>query len=205
MLYCLASSVPLMLMALVFNIPLAFNGAFLPGTNLAVLGYVMHAEFLAAASGILIVLPLLFPAGSKRNKWIRMGAFMIVGYFFAWIAYNVDGTSGMIFYALLVFLTFGGGMLFIFDWLTYISRAFLSLLRWSVAIFAYVSWQLYYDLDVEIEAWKHTSDVIPFGAAFFYTLSLVEVLLYPFLTYYLENNVAAEKRQALFMASAAET
>ena len=195
LLYCMASSMPMLLMALVFAWPLLFTNHYFPGTDLSILGYVMHAEFLAVASGILVVLPLLFPVATRVGRFVRMAAFMVIGYCFAWLAYNVDGTSGMLFYALLVFLTFGGGMLLVFDWLNYVTRAFLSLLRWSVAIFAYVSFQLYFDLDVDIEVWKNTRDVLPFGAIFFFTLSLCEVLLYPILTYYLENNVKYEKEQ----------
>lgn len=195
LLYCLASSMPMLLMALVFAWPLLFTTQYFPGTDLSVLGYVMHAEFLAVASGILAVLPLLFPVVSRVGRFVRMAAFMVIVYCFAWLAYNVDGTSGMLFYAMLVFLTFGGGILLVFDWLNYVTRAFISLLRWSVAIFAYVSFQLYFDLDVDIEVWKNTRDVLPFGAIFFLTLSLCEVLIYPILTYYLENSVKYDKEQ----------
>lgn len=192
MVYCLASALPLMLMALVFNFPLATGGRYFPGTDLALLGYLMHAEFLAAASGILVILPLLFPAGAHWVRHLRMAVFIVFGYACAWIAYSVDGTSGMLSYALLVFLTFGGGMLLVFDWLSGVTRAFLSLLRWSVAVFAYMSLQLYFNLDADITLWKNTRAVVTFGALFFYTLTACEVLVYPWLTWYLERNVRQE-------------
>jgi hypothetical protein len=193
--YCLASSLPLLVVALLFNYPLVFPDSYFPGTDLAVLGYIMQAEFLAAASGILIILPLLFKAGSRLGRLLRFAAFMVLGYFCAWVAYAIDGTSGMLYSTLLVFLTFGGGMLFVFDWLSYVTRAFLTLLRWSVAIFAYVSFQLHFDLDIDIAEWRNTPAAISFGAMFFYTLVACEVLVYPLLTWCLENNVRQEKRQ----------
>lgn len=193
--YCLASSLPLLAVALLFNYPLMFPGSYFPGSDLGVLGYIMQAEFLAAASGILIVLPLLFPARSRALRLLRLLAFMVLGYFCAWIAYTIDGTSGMLWYSLLVFLTFGGGMLFVFDWLSYVTRAFLTLLRWSVAIFTYVSFQLHFGLDVDIQSWNNTPAAVPFGALFFYTLVACEVLLYPLLTWYLENNIRQERLQ----------
>lgn len=202
LLYSLASVVPLLFMAMIFNYPLAFPGHYFPGTGLSMLGYIMHAEFLAAATGVLIVLPLLFPVGNRLGWLIRLTIFIVIGYGFTWVAFNVGGTSGMLFYALLVFLTFGGGTLFVFDWLTYVTRVFLSLLRWSVAIFIYVSYQVYFDLDVNIEVWKNTPAALPFGALFFYTLCLCEVSIYPILTWYLENNVKQEKRHEQILAAA---
>jgi len=203
--YCLASSLPLLAIALLFNYPLVFPGSYVPGSDLAVLGYIMQAEFLAAASGILIILPLLFPARSRFVRLLRFVVFMVLGYFCAWVAYTMDGTSGMLYYSVLVFLTFGGGMLFVFDWLSYVTRAFLTLLRWSVAIFAYVSLQLHFNLDVDIQSWKNTPAAVPFGALFFYTLVACEVLVYPLLTWCLENNVRLEKRHEQLEAAAART
>jgi hypothetical protein len=191
----LASTVPLLAMALLFNLPLLFPGTYPPGISLATLGYIMHAEFLAVASGILLILPLLLPARTRLGSVLRFLLFMVVGYGFAWMAYNIDGSSGMLYYALLVFLTFGGGTLLVFDWLTHITRAFITMLRWSVAIFAYVSWQLHFDLDVDIEVWKNTRDVVSFGALYFYTLVLCEAFVYPPLTWYLEQNVKQMRRE----------
>ncbi len=104
---------------------------------------------------------------------------------FAWFSYDIGGMEGMLFYALLVFITFGGGTLFIFDTFTTQTRSFLTLLRWSLGIFIYVSLQLSFDLDSDIATWKGTSDVIPFGASFFYLLFLFELIIYPPLTHYL--------------------
>lgn len=198
----LASTLPLLVMALVFNLPLLFPGTYPPGISLATLGYIMHAEFLAVASGILLVLPLLLPVRTRMGRMLRFLLFMVVGYGFAWMAYNIDGSSGMLYYALLVFLTFGGGTLLVFDWLTHVTRAFLTMLRWSVAIFAYVSWQLHFDLDVDIEVWKNTQDVVSFGTLYFYTLVLCEAVIYPPLTWYLEQNVKQERREETMIAAA---
>lgn len=153
------------------------------------------AYCLAAASGILVVLPLLFPARTRAARLLRLLVFIVFGYGCAWVAHALDGTAGMLYYCLLVFLTYGGGMLFVFDWLSYVTRAFVTLLRWSLAIFSYVSLQLYFNLDVDIDQWRNTRAVVPFGALFFYTLVACEVLLYPVLTWYLENNVRQELRQ----------
>lgn len=100
----------------------------------------------------------------------------------------------MLFYVVLVFVTFGGGTLFIFDWLYSVTRTFLTLLRWSVALFLYVTLQLQFGLDIDIELWKNTSDAITFGAAYFYILCLLEVLLYPPLTWHLEYRLRDEQR-----------
>jgi hypothetical protein len=59
MAYCLASATPLLLMALVFNFPLLFNGQFLFWTSQESLGYIIQAEFLAVATGVLVILPLI--------------------------------------------------------------------------------------------------------------------------------------------------
>jgi len=101
--------------------------------------------------------------------------------------------AGMLFYSLLVFFTFGGGTLFVFDVFAVQTRAFLTLLRWSLGIFIYVSLQLSFDLDSDIAAWKGTSEVVPFGAAFFYLLFLFELICYPALTYYLERKHTEER------------
>lgn len=199
----LASSVPLLVMALVFNLPLLFPGMYLPGISLATLGYIMHAEFLAVASGILLILPLLLPARSRPGRVLRLLLFLVFGYGFAWTAFNIDGSSGMLYYALLVFLTFGGGTLLVFDWLTHVTRAFLTMLRWSVGIFAYVSWQLHFDLDVDIAVWKNSPDALGFGALYFYTLALCEALVYPPLIWYLEQNVKQGRREEAVNAVAA--
>ncbi len=110
------------------------------------------------------------------------------------MAYTVAGTTGMLFYVVLVFVTFGGGTLFIFYWLYSVTRTFLTLLRWSVALFLYVTLQLQFGLDIDIELWKNTSDAITFGAAYFYILCLLEVLLYPPLTWHLEFRLRDEQR-----------
>lgn len=200
----LAAIVPLLLMSLLFGFPGTF-GRFVPGTGLATMGYIVHAEFLAAASGILVLLPLLFPVSRPWHKALRLVAFMLIGYGFAWMAYNIDGTWGMLAYVLLVFVTFGGGSLAGFDRLSHVTRTFLSLLRWSVAMFVYVSWQLHFDLDVDIAAWKNTPEVITFGSLYFFTLCLCEVLLYPVLTWHLEAGIRQDRQQEAFLAAAMQT
>lgn len=191
--YCLAASVPAMLLAIVFNYALVFDNSFVPGTNLRILGYLIQAEFLAAASGILLIVPLLIQVKTRAMRLFRLGIFLAFGFGTMWVAYDVDGLEGMMAYLLLVFVTYGGGTLFVFDWLTGVSRTFLSLLRWSMAIFLYVSFQLYFDLDADIKAWKDTDAVIPFGATFFYALFALEIVLYPLLTYYLERKLVQDR------------
>lgn len=190
--FCLAAALPLMAIALLFNVPLAFD-TFLFGADLRILGYIMQAEFLAAASGILMILPLLLQVKHPFMRFVRLLLFLVCGSVLAWIAYDLDGLEGMLFYALLVFVTFGGGTLAVFDWLSGISRTFLSLLRWSMAIFLFVSFQLHFDLDIDISAWKQTDAVVAFGATFFYTLFMLEILLYPPLTWYLERKLIQDK------------
>ena len=191
--YCLAASLPAMLLAIVFNYSLVFDDAFVPGTNIRVLGYLIQAEFLAAASGILLVVPLLIQVKTRAMRLFRLGVFLAFGFATMWVAYDVDGLEGMLSYVLLVFVTYGGGTLFVFDWLSGISRTFLSLLRWSMSIFLYVSFQLNFDLDADIQSWNETDSVIPFGATFFYTLFALEILLYPLLTYYLERKLVQDR------------
>ena len=187
MAYCLAAASPLLLMAIIFNFSLVFNSSFIFGTSQEVLGYIIQAEFLAVASGVLIVLPLLIQINNIYMRIFRFLLFATVAVLFAWLSYDIDGMEGMLFYTLLVFITFGGGTLFIFDTFSTQTRAFLTLLRWSLGIFIYVSLQLSFDLDSDIATWKDTRDVIPFGAAFFYLLFLFELIIYPALTYYLEK------------------
>ncbi|MDG2089565.1 MAG: hypothetical protein P8J61_00400 [Gammaproteobacteria bacterium] len=187
MAYCLAAASPLLLMAIIFNFSLVFNSNYIFGTNQQVLGYIIQAEFLAVASGVLIVLPLLIPISNIFVRIFRFLLFAAVVVIFAWLSYDIDGIEGMLFYALLVFITFGGGTLFIFDTFTTQTRAFLTLLRWSIGIFLYVSLQLTFNLDSDIATWKDTSEVVLFGAMFFYLLFLFELITYPALTYYLEK------------------
>ena len=59
MVCCLAAASPLLLMAGIFNFSLLFKAQYLLWTNQEILGYIIQAEFLAIASGVLIVLPLL--------------------------------------------------------------------------------------------------------------------------------------------------
>ena len=62
-------------------------------------------------------------------RLLRLLAFTVLGNLCAWITCAIDGTSGMLWYSLLVFLTFVAGMLFVIDWLS--SEALLYLLlRW---------------------------------------------------------------------------
>ena len=142
---------------------------------------------MAVASGVLIVLPLLIPINNIFLRIFRFLLFAAVVVIFAWLSYDIDGIEGMLFYALLVFITFGGGTLFIFDTFTTQTRAFLTLLRWSLGIFLYVSLQLSFNLNSDIATWRDTSEVVPFNAMFFYLLFLFELIIYPALTYYLEK------------------
>jgi hypothetical protein len=192
MTYCLAAASPLLLMALIFNFSMVFGGSFIFWTNQEILGYIIQAEFLAVASGVLLVLPLLITTNNTFTRIFRFLLFASVVVVFAWLSYDIDGMAGMLFYSLLVFITFGGGSLFVFDIFSTQTRAFLTLLRWSLGIFIYVSLQLSFDLDSDITAWKGTSVVIPFGAAFLYLLFLFELVFYPPLTYYLERKNAEE-------------
>ena len=192
--YCLAASLPAMLLAIVFNYALVFDTAFVPGTNLRVLTYLIQAEFLAAASGILMLVPLLIRVRTRAMRLFRLAAFLAFGFGTMWVAYDVGGINGMLSYVLLGFVTYGGGTLFVFDWLSGVSRTFLSLLRWSMSIFLYVSFQLYFELDADIASWRNeTASVIPFGATFFYTLFALEIVLYPLLTYYLERKLVQDR------------
>lgn len=54
-------------------------------------------------------------------------------------------------------------------------------------IFIYVTLQLSFNLESDISIWKNTRTVIPFGASYFYLLSVLELILYTPLTYYLEK------------------
>ena len=182
MAYCLAAATPLLIMAIIFNFSLVFNGRYIFWTSQEVLWYIIQAEFLAAASGVLVVLPLLIRTNNTFIRIFRFLLFAIVAVVFAWLSYDIDGMAGMLFYSLLVFITFGGGTLFVFDVFATQTRAFLTLLSWSLGIFIYVSLQLSFDLDSDIAAWKGTSGVVPFGAAFFYLLFLFELICYPALT-----------------------
>lgn len=197
LIYCIAAVLPLMLMAVLFNIPLAANGRFFPGTDSTTLGYIVHSEFLAAASGVFPLIPLLFKINRKLFRWVPKLIFIVLGSVCAWVALTVAGTAGMLFYVVLVFVTYGGGTLFIFDWLFPVTRTFLTLLRWSVALFAYVTLQLKLGLDVDPEVWKNTREAITFGATYFYILSLLEVVLYPPLTWYLEYRLRDEHRYSV--------
>jgi len=198
MVYCLSAVVPLMLTALLFHLPLVtHNRFFLPGTNRTLLGYVIHSAFLAAACGIVPLIPLLINTESKVGKYMSRIAFAVLGFICGWIARALAGTGGMLFFVLLVFVTYGGGTLFLFDWLFGVTRTFLTLLRWSVALFSYVTLQLQFNLSIDIDTWKNTNDAITFGAAYFYLLSLLEVVLYPPLMWYLEHRLRGERRYSI--------
>ncbi|MDG1851894.1 MAG: hypothetical protein P8J44_07250 [Gammaproteobacteria bacterium] len=186
--YCLAAALPLFIVASVFNYSLLRgDGYYLAGINLEILGYLIQAEFLAVASGILILIPLLVQSQIKAIRLFLFAVFVCVAMGFAWLAYEIDGSTGMLFYALLVFVSYGGGTLLFFDWYAGATRTFLSLLRWSMDIFIYVTLQLSFNLESDISIWKNTRTVIPFGASYFYLLSVLELILYTPLTYYLEK------------------
>lgn len=192
--YCLAAALPLFLVASLFNYSLMRGeGHYLFGASLEILGYIIQAEFLAVASGILILVPLLVQAGNKYLRWFLFALFVGLAGAFAWIAYEIDGPLGMMFYSLLVFVSYGGGTLLVFDWYAGTTRTFLSLLRWSMGIFLYVTLQLAFNLESDISLWKNTRTVIPFGASFFYILSVLELVLYTPLTWYLEEKHNADR------------
>jgi len=71
MAYCLAAATPLLIMAIIFNFSLVFNGRYIFWTSQEVLGYIIQAEFLAVASGVLIVLPLLIKANNRFMRIFR--------------------------------------------------------------------------------------------------------------------------------------
>lgn len=186
--YCLAAALPLFLVASLFNYSLLRgDGYYLPGANLEILGYIIQAEFLAVASGILILIPLLVQTNNKYLRWALYFIFTCLAGGFAWLAHELAGTTGMLFFALLVFVSYGGGTLFVFDWYAGATRTFLSMLRWSMGIFLYVTLQLSFNLESDINAWRSTREVVPFGASFFYILSVLELIVYTPLTYYLEK------------------
>ncbi len=192
--YCLAAAFPLFLIASLFNYSLLRGeGHYLFGANLEILGYLIQAEFLAVASGILILIPLLVQSTVKYIRWFLFAVFVCIALGFAWVAYEIDGRAGMLFYTLLIFVSYGGGTLLVFDWYAGATRTFLSLLRWSMGIFIYVSLQLSFNLESDISIWKNTRTVIPFGASYFYILSVLELILYTPLTYYLEKKHNQDK------------
>lgn len=205
MIYCLAAATPLLLMAVIFNFSLIFDDLYLLWTNQATLGYIIQAEFLAVASGVLIVLPLLVQTHGILLRICRLLLFAALAVIFAWLSYDIGGMEGMLFYALLVFINFGGGTLFVFDKFATATRAYLTLLRWSLGIFVYVSLQLYFNLDSDIATWRNTDQVIPFGAAFFYLLFIFELIIYPPLTYYLERKNADDNYLSKKILSATAT
>ncbi len=84
LIYCLAAVLPLMVMGLLFNIPLVTNGSFFPGTNNKPLGYVVQSEFLAAASGILLLIPLLFTIKRRVLRLVPKVLFAVSGFACAW-------------------------------------------------------------------------------------------------------------------------
>ena len=194
MFYCLAAALPLFLVASLFNYSLMRGeGHYLLGADLDVLGYLIQAEFLAVASGILILVPLLVQTRIKVIRWLLNVLFIALASAFAWLAYEIDGTLGMVFYSLLVFVSYGGGTLLVFDWYAGTMRTFLSMLRWSMGIFLYVTLQLSFNLESDISVWKNTRTVIPFGASFFCILSVLELMLFTPLTWYLEEKHNTEK------------
>ncbi|MDA9035226.1 hypothetical protein N9H66_00415, partial [bacterium] len=72
--YCLAAALPLFLVASLFNYSLLKGeGHYLFGSNLEILGYLIQAEFLAVASGILILIPLLVRSTLKYIRWFLTG------------------------------------------------------------------------------------------------------------------------------------
>ena len=188
MFYCLAAALPLFLVASLYNYTLLLGeGYYLLGTSQEILGYLIQVEFLAVASGILILVPLLVQARIKVLRWFLFSLFICLAAAFAWFAHEIAGTPGMVFYSLLVFVSYGGGTLLVFDWYAGTTRTFLSLLRWSMGIFLYVTLQLSFNLESDISVWQNTRTVIPFGASYFYILSVLELILYTPLTWYLEQ------------------
>ena len=62
-----------------------------------------------------------------------------------------------------------------------------------MGIFLYVTLQLSFNLESDISVWKNTRTVIPFGASYFYILSVLELIMYTPLTYYLEKKHNQDK------------
>lgn len=205
LIFCVAAALPLLLMSLLFNFPLASGGKYFPGTSQLLLGDIIHSAFLAAASGILPLMPLLFSIKHKMFRLVPKIIFAVSGFVCAWFAHAIAGTTGMLFYVVLVFITYGGGTLLIFNWLSSVTRTFLTLLRWSVALFIYVTLQLHLNLEVDIAHWKQTTAAVEFGALYFYILTVLEVVLYPPLTWYLEYRLQGEQRYSLALDGFGQT
>ena len=124
--YCLAAALPLFLVASLFNYSLLRgDGYYLFGASQETLGYIIQAEFLAVASGILVLIPLLVQARSRYIRWFLFAVFACLALGFAWLAYEIDGAEGMVFYTLLIFVSYGGGTLVVFDWYAGATRTFL--------------------------------------------------------------------------------
>ncbi len=99
MAYCLAAAAPLLFMAVIFNFSLVFNSRYIFWTNQEILGYIIQAEFLAVASGVLVVLPLIIKTNNTFMRVFRFLLYAIVVVIFAWLSYDIDGIAGMLFIA----------------------------------------------------------------------------------------------------------
>ena len=173
------ASVPALVTAVAFAWPLLFADSYLPGTDRVSLTRAMQIEFIAAASGLFLLMPLLAMTTTAYGHAVRVIALLLLAWTFASAAHHYDGWRGVFTYVCLVIVSYGGGSLFLRDTLSRNTMAMLAAGRWVIWIFAFFPLVVYFDLgDGNISRWEGKVATIKFGATFFTIVFLLEFFVF---------------------------
>jgi len=148
------------------------------GANLNLLTTAMQIEWLVIGSGLMFMPLLMVPPSSQTGNRIRAGVFFLLTLTFGKGAHSMGGWSGAIsFYTLLV-IGYGGNVLFIRELKNSYRLAVEFALRWFVAMVIFFSLFVYFDPPQSIESWQGDARLLPYGAAFFSVLFVLELAVY---------------------------
>ena len=191
----IAAAAPALVPAIIFIWPLVFDESYLFGTDRVSLGRVMQIEFLAMASGLFLLMPLLVPTVSKRGHVLRIFLFLAVGWAFATVSHHYDGWRGIVCYVILVIMTYGGGTLFMSDVVSRDVLAILAAARWIVWLAFFLPLIVWFDLgEGNISRWAGKLATIRLGATFFTIVFLLEFFLFSWASAHVDAGL--ERRRA---------
>jgi hypothetical protein len=174
----LVFAAPTLLMAVLFLLA-AGGDYFLPGTDAVSLSHVMQIEYLAVASGLFLIMPAVVAPQSRGGQIVRGIVFLGLAFVFAAAAYSINKVMGMLSYAVLIYASYGGNTLLMKNINVLSGIGVLAPVRWIINLPLFFGLLVYFDLgEGNIESWDQATAVLPFGAAFFSMLLVLELTLY---------------------------
>jgi len=107
-----------------------------------------------------------------------VGVFFLLTLTFGMGAHSMDGWSGVFSFYTLLAIGYGGNVLLIGELKKSYRLAIEFAIRWFVSMVIFFSLFVYFDPPQSIESWQGDEDLLPYGAAFFSVLFVLELSLY---------------------------